>query len=43
MDWLSHQSWSVIVALAPAAALFARAIGRHGREPELEELPQPTS
>jgi DHA3 family tetracycline resistance protein-like MFS transporter len=30
-------------ALAPAAALFARAIGRHGREPELEELPQPTS
>jgi hypothetical protein len=23
MDWLSHQSWSVIVALAPAAALFA--------------------
>ncbi len=30
-------------ALAPAAALFARAIGRHGREPELEELPQPAS
>jgi sterol desaturase/sphingolipid hydroxylase (fatty acid hydroxylase superfamily) len=23
MEWLSHQSWSVIVALAPAAALFA--------------------
>jgi MFS transporter, DHA3 family, tetracycline resistance protein len=31
------------VALAPAAALFARAIGRHGREPELDELPQPAS
>lgn len=30
-------------ALAPAAALFARAIGRHGREPELDELPQPAS
>jgi DHA3 family tetracycline resistance protein-like MFS transporter len=30
-------------ALVPAAALFARAISRHGREPELEELPQPTS
>ena len=30
-------------ALAPAAALFARAIGRRGREPDLEELPQPAS
>ena len=30
-------------ALVPAGVLFARAIGRHGREPELEELPQPTS
>ena len=30
-------------ALVPAAALFARAISRHSREPELEELPQPTS
>jgi DHA3 family tetracycline resistance protein-like MFS transporter len=30
-------------ALAPAAALYARAIGRHDREAELEELPQPTS
>ena len=23
MEWLSHQSWNVLVALAPAAALFA--------------------
>jgi sterol desaturase/sphingolipid hydroxylase (fatty acid hydroxylase superfamily) len=23
MEWLSHQSWSVFIALAPAAALFA--------------------
>jgi DHA3 family tetracycline resistance protein-like MFS transporter len=30
-------------ALAPAAALFARAIGRHGGGPGLEELPEPTS
>jgi MFS transporter, DHA3 family, tetracycline resistance protein len=30
-------------ALVPAAALFARAIGRHGNEPQLEELPEPTS
>jgi DHA3 family tetracycline resistance protein-like MFS transporter len=30
-------------ALAPAAALFARAGGRHGNEPGLEELPEPTS
>ena len=30
-------------ALVPAAALFARAISRHSREHELEELPQPTS
>jgi MFS transporter, DHA3 family, tetracycline resistance protein len=30
-------------ALVPAAALFARAIGRHGSEPGLEELPEPTS
>ena len=26
-------------AIAPALALFARAIARHGREPELEQLP----
>jgi MFS transporter, DHA3 family, tetracycline resistance protein len=31
-------------ALAPAAALLARAIGKHhGAEPALEELPEPTS
>jgi predicted MFS family arabinose efflux permease len=30
-------------ALAPAAALYARASRRHGRELGLEELPQPTS
>jgi MFS transporter, DHA3 family, tetracycline resistance protein len=30
-------------ALAPAAALYARAIRRHGSDPGLEELPQPTS
>jgi hypothetical protein len=30
-------------ALVPAAALFARAIGKHGREPGLQELPEPTS
>jgi MFS transporter, DHA3 family, tetracycline resistance protein len=30
-------------ALAPAAALFARAIRKHGNEPGLEELPEPTS
>jgi MFS transporter, DHA3 family, tetracycline resistance protein len=30
-------------ALAPAAVLLARAIGRHGAEPALEELPEPTS
>jgi DHA3 family tetracycline resistance protein-like MFS transporter len=28
-------------AIAPAIALFARAIAHHGREPELEELPVP--
>jgi DHA3 family tetracycline resistance protein-like MFS transporter len=28
-------------AIAPALGLYARAIGRHGREPELEELPEP--
>jgi len=27
--------------IAPALGLYARAIARHGREPELEELPQP--
>jgi hypothetical protein len=26
-------------AIAPALALYARAIAHHGREPELEELP----
>jgi hypothetical protein len=30
-------------ALAPAAALLARAIGKQGAEPALEELPEPTS
>jgi DHA3 family tetracycline resistance protein-like MFS transporter len=30
-------------ALAPAAALYGRAIGKHGREPGLEELPEPAS
>jgi hypothetical protein len=25
----------------PALALYGRAIRRHGREPELDELPQP--
>jgi MFS family permease len=30
-------------ALAPAAVLLARAIGKHGTEPALEELPEPTS
>ena len=30
-------------ALAPAAVLLARAIGKHGAEPALEELPEPTS
>jgi MFS transporter, DHA3 family, tetracycline resistance protein len=28
------------LVLAPALALFARAVAHHGREPELEELPQ---
>jgi MFS transporter, DHA3 family, tetracycline resistance protein len=28
-------------AIAPALGLFGRAIGHHGAEPELEELPQP--
>ena len=38
--------WGISAALAggaaaitPALALFARAIARHGREPELEQLP----
>jgi DHA3 family tetracycline resistance protein-like MFS transporter len=30
-------------ALAPAAALLARAIGKQGAEPALQELPEPTS
>jgi predicted MFS family arabinose efflux permease len=30
------------VALAPAAALYARALGGHGDAPELEKLPEPT-
>jgi hypothetical protein len=30
-------------ALAPVAALLARAIGKHGAEPALEDLPEPTS
>ena len=29
------------VVIAPALALYARAIAHHGREPELEELPAP--
>jgi MFS transporter, DHA3 family, tetracycline resistance protein len=31
------------LAIAPALALYARAIRRGGREPELEELPAPTA
>lgn len=31
------------VAIAPALALYARAIAHHGREPELEELPLPAA
>jgi DHA3 family tetracycline resistance protein-like MFS transporter len=30
-------------ALAPAAALYARAMDKHGSEPGLEDLPEPTS
>jgi len=30
-------------AIAPALGLYARAIGYHGREPELEELPLPAA
>ena len=29
------------VVIAPALALYGRAIAHHGREPELEELPAP--
>ena len=31
------------LAIAPALVLYARAIRRGGSEPELEELPTPTS